>query len=224
VVAENVSLRTLIAFAYGLDLLYERIEGKSDLLDQNFDVLAKAASDVPLAPPGKVGPVNLMMQNLLAQRFKLVVRVDAREQSGYALVKARNDGSLGSRIRPSDLTCPPQGEKPSGDTRKCNVVVMNNEMRTDGANMIAIARMLALTLGQPVADRTGLPGSFEVRLTFDQREIAVTRGLQKSVPGGDSNLPSLFTALQEQLGLKLESERVPARVLFIEHVERPTPN
>jgi uncharacterized protein (TIGR03435 family) len=76
-----------------------------------------------------------------------------------------------------------------------------------------------------VLDRTGLAGSFEVRVNFDMVSLAELAGMRIRVPEGDrSNLPSFFTALQEQLGLKLQAERVPARVLIVEHVEPPSEN
>ena len=228
VMAPNVSLRTLIAFAYGLDQLYERIEGESDLLDQHFDVIAKSGSDVPPAQFGKVGPLNLMMQNLLAERFKLVVRFEDHRQSGYALVRASRGGRLGPGIRASDLECPRRtagSSNTGGDTRRCSAWIMNNELSADGQGMADIARLLGVVLRQPVIDRTGLTGSYQVQMKFNQVEAAALAGLRVNVPDGSgSNLPSLFTALQEQLGLKLEPERVPARVLIVEHVEPPSPN
>jgi uncharacterized protein (TIGR03435 family) len=228
VMAPNVSLRTLIAFAYGLDQLYERIEGESDLLDQHFDVIAKSGSDVPPAQFGKVGPLNLMMQNLLAERFKLVVRFEDHRQSGYALVRASRGGRLGPGIRASDLECPRQtagSSNTGGDTRRCSAWIMNNELSADGQGMADIARLLGVVLRQPVIDRTGLTGSYQVQMKFNQVEAAALAGLRVNVPDGSgSNLPSLFMALQEQLGLKLEPERVPARVLIVEHVEPPSPN
>ena len=105
VTAENVSLRRIIAFAYGLDV-YQTVEGRSKLLDQNFDIRAKTAPDVrrPRAP--EMGPVNFMMQRLLSQRFKLAVRGENRVQNGYSLVRAKPNGALGSRIKSSDFVCP----------------------------------------------------------------------------------------------------------------------
>lgn len=228
VVAPNASLRNLIAFAYDLNQLYERIEGTSDLLDQQFDVTAKTASRVPPARLGTIGPLNLMMQNLLAERFKLVVRVEHRQQSGYALVRATTDGRLGRGMLASDLKCPRQADatpNTPSDTRSCFAFIRNNELNADGQEMADLARLLSLVLRRPVVDRTGLSGTFQVRMKFDQAETAAMAGVRVKAPdGAGSNLPSLFTALQEELGLKLEAERLPARVLIIEHVQPPSPN
>lgn len=227
VVASNVSLRTLIGFAYGLDT-YDGIQGRSSLLDRSFDVMAKAAEDLTPAPPGTVGALNVMMQNLLAERFNLVVRVDERPQQGYALVRAAAKESLGSGLWPSDLTCPRRPGASSqipGDTRTCRIRVSNNELRADGHDMSALARALSGMLRRPVVDRTGLSGSFEVRMTFDQEQLVALMGVQPGAREGvASSLPPLFTALEEQLGLKLEPERVPGRVVIVEHVEPPTPD
>jgi uncharacterized protein (TIGR03435 family) len=227
VVVENLPLRSLIVFAYGLDPLHERIEGRSDLLDQHFDVIAKAGSDVPRARPFEVGPVNLMMQNLLAERFGLVVRVEHELVSGYVLVTARPEGALGPGIQESVECGGDAASRPSasGDRLGCRTVIVNNELRGDGVEMGDFARTLAGMLRRPIVDRTGIEGSFEVRMSFDQGGTRRLAGLPASVPDGTvSEFPSLFAALQEQLGLKLEPERVPVRVVVVEHVEPPSPN
>lgn len=225
VIATNMPLHTLIEFAYGLDVLYERVEGKSSLLNQNFDVNAKAAGDVPRGEFRKVGPVNLMMRNLLIDRFKLVVRLEERSQQGYALVRAKPDGSLGAGIRPSDLKCPRESGPTPGDTRNCAIIISDNELRADGHDMGALARAFAVQLRRPVVDRTGVSGVHEIRMKFDQFSLAEFSGLRPNVPlEARSSLPSVFTALQEQLGLKLEPQNVPARVLIVERVEPPSEN
>jgi uncharacterized protein (TIGR03435 family) len=91
--------------------------------------------------------------------------------------------------------------------------------------MPALARALSGMLRRPVVDRTGLSGSFEVRMTFDQEQLVALMGVQPGAREGvASSLPPLFTALEEQLGLELEPERVPGRVVIVEHVEPPTPD
>lgn len=228
VIAPNASLRTLIAFAYGLDLMYERIEADSDLLDKRFDVMAKTRADVQSTRFPDIGPVNLMMQTLLTERFKLRVRVGESRQPGYALVAVSADGSLGTGIRPSDRDCSdPAGARSglAGATQVCSDVVMDNELRANAADMADLARLLGLQLRQHVVDRTGISGSFDVRMRFDQLGTAQFAGLPVvASEGSTTSLPSLFTALREQLGLKLEPARIPARVLIIEHIEPPTPN
>jgi uncharacterized protein (TIGR03435 family) len=221
VVGSNVSLRALIYFAYGLKT-HETIEGASDLVDRRFDVMARAAANVPIVPRGQVGPLNVMMQTLLAERFKLVVRVEDRPQQGYALVRARADGPLGQGLRPV-AKCG-TATSSAGARADCAIRVIQNEMRGNGQSMERIAGMLSTSLGRPVVDRTGIAGSFDVRMTFDHRALREFAGWPVSSDGRPSNLPSLFTALEEQIGLKLEPQRVPARAFIVEHVEPPSEN
>jgi uncharacterized protein (TIGR03435 family) len=221
-VGSNVSLRALIFFAYALTP-DDRVESRSQLIDQTFDVLAKAAADAPPAPAGTVGPLNLMMQHLLATRFSLVVRVEQRSQQGYALVRARADGRLGPGLRPAPLCG--GGTIATPAKVNCATRVLNNELRGEGQNMERMARMLSVSLGSPVVDNTGLEGAFDVRMTFDQRALRQFSG--PPLRGSDeapSRLPSLFVAMQEQLGLKLQPQSIPVRVLIVEGVAPPSEN
>jgi uncharacterized protein (TIGR03435 family) len=233
VVATNVALHTIIEFAYGLDVLFERVEGP-DLLQKRFDIMARAAGDVPRVPLRQVGPLNVMMQNLLAERFKLEVRMEERPHEGYALVRAGPDDRLGPGLRPSTLQCPrassgsPMTEAASapetGARADCTFTVINNEMHANGYQMSALAQSLSLALKSPVVDRTGLTGWYEVRMTYDQASLMELWGLKPVVDDAGPKPPSLFVALEEQLGLKLERERVTARTLVVEHVEPPSEN
>jgi uncharacterized protein (TIGR03435 family) len=225
VVAVNVSLRRLITFAYALDV-NENVEGASKILDDRFNVTAKPAGDVPRARNGELGPINLMMQSLLADRFKLVVRPDTRPQQGYVLSRLREDGTLGPRAKKSDLDCADpatRDRKPTAEApRSCASTVANNELKMAGHRTADLAQMLSLVMLQPVVDRTGVSGSFEFRMTFDQSEFTppqLRRGTAEP-----SSAPSLFKAIQDQLGLKLERQTYPSRTLVVEHVERPSEN
>lgn len=155
------------------------------------------------------------------------MRFDERSQSGYALVRAREDRALGPRLRASDLQCPrPVGAaRTIGDNRSCAIRTINGELTANGNSLADFARALSTQLRQPVIDRTDLSGSYEIQLTFDAFELAERAGLRPAAPeSARSRLPSLFTALQEQLGLKLEAVRVPARALIVERVEPPSEN
>jgi uncharacterized protein (TIGR03435 family) len=225
VIADNATLRSLIGFAYALRE-YQKLEGTSPLLDQRFDVNAKA----PGAPParrGELGPMNLMMQSLLAERFKLAVRWEDRTRTGYALVKARADGRLGPRLRPSEIDCQsPEALKVrqiAEDPVRCSLTIMNNEMRTAGHRLSVVTVMLSQILQQPVLDKTGLSGLYAINMTFDQAEFA-PRGPVPPVQAAPTGLPSLFTAVVEQLGLRLEQERMTVPTLIVTHVEPPSGN
>jgi uncharacterized protein (TIGR03435 family) len=164
------------------------------------------------------------MQQLLADRFKLAVRWEDRGQAGYALTRG-SKATLGPRIRPSDFSCskltvdPPPVDK----TRRCFIRVVANELDTAGRELSEIAGFLSTLLKRPVVDRTGLVGTYELQLTFDVLEIAQIGGVVAQ-GGSRSNLPSLFTAIQEQWGLKLESQRINVQTLIVEHVESPSEN
>lgn len=219
----NAPLRLLIQFAYGLTE-YEAVEGRSSLLTDKFDVLAKAAEDVPIARFGEVGPLNVMMQELLADRFKLVVRWAERPQPGYALRRIRDDGDLGPRIRPSELDCSDplaREQKLAQNPSACHFSVMNNQLNAASHTMAGLARILTATVRKPVIDQTAVVGSFDIQMTFDLIEFAPP---QFGRPVEPSGAPSLFDAIQDQLGLKLEPQQIPVRALIVEHVEPPSEN
>ena len=222
-VAVNTPLLNLIGFAYGLDGIYRTLEGPSKLLAERFDVTAKAAGPTKTVPSGEIGPMNVMMQALLKDRFRLAVRWDDRSQQGYALVRLKPDGVPGPRMRPTSRDCSNPAtyrDKPPGDPRDCALVVTNNELVAAGHHMADLSRYISRNLGRPVIDRTGLVGPYDIQMTFNASLLRVRAG----VPPQTSEAPSLFVALQEQLGLKLEEQRVPIRVLVVEHVEPPSEN
>jgi len=238
--AVGVPLRGLISLAYGeagpppRTRPSDQIAGGPDWLNTAlFDVVAKTGADVP-AGPASVGSKLLMLRTLLEDRFKLVVHHESRQASVYALLLARRDGRLGSQLRRSDLDCralllargdspvPPQapGERPL-----CRADTTPGGSMSGGAvTMADFANVLARMTNRPVIDRTGLPGSFDLDLQFSPT------GLPGAAPAGpdrsssDDDRPSLFTALQEQLGLKLESTRTGVDVLVIDRAERPLPD
>jgi uncharacterized protein (TIGR03435 family) len=187
-----------------------------------FDIQARG-------PQGAVeseGPRRL--QSLLAERFALKAHKEKRVRPIYALVLARANGSLGSRIRQSKGpaadgfaaargTCTPPGPGPTS-------------MRLCGVTMASFVDLyLPMYMDRRVVDRTGLTGGFDLALNFDNRQMVAGVG-----PGGGLGVPptepaapdalTIFTALEEQLGLKLEPQTGPAEVLVIDHVEQPTPN
>jgi uncharacterized protein (TIGR03435 family) len=218
VLASNVPLRGLIMFAYGL-APHDRIEGKGDFLEARFDVEAKAAAPHSVASPGEIGPLNVMMQSLLAERFGLVIRWEDRLRDGYALGRSRVDGRLGPGLRPSDLECPRTIPKPD-EARSCDMQITDNVLTVEGHRMADFTRLLARYYERPVVDRTGLEGWFAFRLRFNARDLPITQRLSVGQPQRDINpgLPSLFTALQEELGLKLEPQQVTIPALIIEQV------
>lgn len=237
--AVNVPLWDLIRQAYGLQRT--QIVGAPDWVESaRFDVVAKAEAEIPRSGPGSPsGPLNFMLQDLLQDRFKLRTHRETREQQIYALTFARADKNLGSGMKTSSADCasmpgregrgvraggalvlPPPGERP-----KCGMMMAPGHVMAGGATVAQLTQMLSMFAQRIVVDKTGLTGAFDIDLTFTPDRMP-QGGPSPGVPMPtiDPNGPSLFTALQEQLGLKLESQRAPVEVLVIDHVERPTPD
>jgi uncharacterized protein (TIGR03435 family) len=219
--ATNISLAMIIRNAFGLQ--ESQLVGVPDWgMSEGFDVVAKAEQEFP-GTNERPSVVQLMVQSLLEERFKLVSHRETRELPAYALVVARADGTLGPGLKQSDVDClalaaarragaaaPPRPEP--GQRRPCTMMMAGGTLRAASIPMSSLAATLSSPTQRMVVDRTGLKGNFDFDLSYSTE------------PSADTSSPSLFTALQEQLGLKLESVRVPTDVLVIDSVERPTPD
>jgi uncharacterized protein (TIGR03435 family) len=183
-----------------------------------------------------------MLRAMLAERLKLAAHVENREQPVYDLVLARSDKRLGPDIKVSDVDCaaraaaqsaaaeaaraagtvPPRAPFPdlNGPIPPCTFRMTGNRMEASATTMDALVRLLRPGAGRLVVDKTGLSGSYQVSLTFDR--MAGLRGPDTAPPSDAA--PSVFTAVQEQLGLKLESSRATRETLIIDHIERPSEN
>jgi uncharacterized protein (TIGR03435 family) len=167
--------------------------------------------------------LRLMLRALLVERLKLVAHLEPREQPVFFLVKARPDGRLGPKIERATRDCaamaaarnagvvPPALAAPANGAPPCGLQTNDAEMLGGGMTMDLLARNLGRAAGRPVFDRTAIDGYFDFTLTY-------SRGTD------NPDAPSFFTALQEQLGLKLEPGRAPLQTLVIEHIERPSEN
>ena len=225
--ATNVPLRSLIAAAYGSPqpLPNFRIIGGPSWIDSDrFDIVAKAADN---SQPGAPDNVFMMLRTLLIDRFKLVAHRETRELTLYELVLARSDKKLGPQLRPTVVDCVPArrggplpAPQPNGRPT-CGMLGGAGRIAGGGADIDQLAAQLSRLLNSTVLDKTGLSGQYDVDLTFTP-ELLSAGG--PPPPGVDPNGPSVFTALQEQLGLKLQSGRGPVDVLVIDHVEHPTEN
>lgn len=225
--AVNMELRGLIEYAYALpDPRF--VEGSDPQLLSRFDIEAKTGREVPVTPRGVEGPINRMLQALLAERFRLIVRRGSREHSVYVLSVARADGKLGPGLRPS--TCPPPGVAPPPPqtppatgpdaNRRCGSLgVTEGVARADGISMPMLARFLSsVVFDRPVLDRTKVDGLFEIDTKFSLTDLPRFEG-RVAASSPSSAYPSLFSALRDDLGLKLEFKREPVPVLIVEHVE-----
>ena len=218
--AVNTPLKFLILSALNIGFESSRVIGGPEWIEsERFDIAA--------AVPEGARPADIprMIRTLLEQRFHLAVHAETRETPIYALRLARTDGKLGPRLTPSALDCaallagrgagaplPPQADgRPT-----CRVSTSGRSFQAGGSSIAVLAAILPQHVGRSVEDRTGLIGLFDFDLEFspEGRDIGATPVV------GDP--PSIFTALQEQLGLKLESTRAPVEVFVIDKVERPT--
>jgi uncharacterized protein (TIGR03435 family) len=244
--ATNVTLRMLIRQAYQLQD-FQITGGPGWLPDDHFDIVAKAdgtQQDAFVAQQRGAGPtaVQMMIRALLAERFSLVVHNETREMPIYALILARSDGRFGPQLKKSDTDCaalaaagrgrgrangPPAAITP-GQPMACGIQIGMGSLVMGGASLSQFASSLANFVGRVVLDKTGLAGGFDLNLTWTpdnlpQRPPGAPEPLFNGV-AIDPNGPSIFTALQEQLGLKLDSQRGPVEVLVIDKAEHPTPN
>ena len=220
-VASNVTLRQLIISAYRLRRF--QVTGGPGWLDsERFDINARAPEGAPQSQ------LQAMQRTLLADRFTLKVHTETREQPIYALVLARSDGTLGPQLKPSRLDCAPRGPgatpapPPPQNSLSCGMnsstTSASGKMTGGGRTMEDLAAALAnFAAERMVVDRTGLTGRYdlEVQWTPDTARAGATDA---------ADAGSLFTALQEQLGLKLESQRGPVEYLVVDSAERPTPD
>jgi uncharacterized protein (TIGR03435 family) len=203
--ATNISLGGLIITAYGVSPL--QISAKTRLLAEKYDIEAKAEHPVTSEQ------MTRMLQSLLLDRFKLRLSRELKELPVYALVV----GSAGPKIHQSHDGI---GGIASGRGSGRGHFVAQN------ISMAVFAASLSPSVGRIVVDETRLPGTYDVDLTFSPPEPigasdeAGGRGYVASTFEGSS----IFNALQEQLGLKLEPKRAPVEFLVVDHVERPSPN
>jgi len=218
-------LRSLIIWAFAVD--GNLIEGNLPILDDGFLIAAKAPGPVLLAPHGEVGPMNLMMQSLLAERFKLQVRWETRSFPVYALRRTTTE-RLGRNLKRIDATCPdgyPETVNAAPDG--CAVRLSLRKEQSKRTQIIEgmvprlsdFARFLSAWAGRRVVDDTALVGRFELTTAFQDSE---PRAYLRPLP--EEDFSSLRDALRDDLGFKLESARRDFPVLIVEHVEQPTEN
>lgn len=195
-VAVNVPLRRYIAQAY--DVREDQIDGPDWIATERFDIRAKA----PAKMTGEAE--KQMLKTLLADRFGLALHRETRDRRVYALIQAKG----GMKIAP----VPSDGNT---DTH-----TGHGSLTAQGATMNDLARVLSRQVGGIVVDATGIKGSFNFKLDWDPSSTAP--GAASDSP---SSAPSLFTALEQQLGLRLEARKMPVEFLVIDHLERvPTEN
>jgi len=193
----NVALSDCVQWAYGVAFFQV---SDAHLSANSYDILAKAGSPVP------VGQLRLMLQDLLAKRFKLAVHRETKMLPVYELVVAKGGPKL-----------PPAGHdatRPLVRAAESLPRIQNDSFLFSDASMAEFAQMLTQLRGidLPVVDRTGITGTFDIVL--------------KSAPSAarEADSAALFAIIQEQLGLKLVAARAPTEVVVIDHAEKPSEN
>ncbi len=227
--ATNVTLAELIKFAYQRHFFDERevIGGPEWVTSERFDLLARVSGEHVFDSDGVPRKTLAMLKALLTERFKLKVHEQDRDRPVYALTTASNDGVLGPRARKSDLDCGAvmRGERPAllpGQGPPCSLKTPPGRLFANTFTIPTIASLLSRHLDRPVIDRTGLSGRFDIEL-----EAAEIKAAPDYKPGpSDLALPpaagpTIFVAVREQLGLKLEPLDAPQAVIVIDQAERP---
>ena len=199
--ATNATLKFLITFAY--DVRDHQISGGPSWLNsERYDIVAKGPIDHPT-----VAQNRQMLQTLLADRFQLRLLRETKELPGYALVIGKNGPKLQE----------PEG---AGNGMRTG----RGRITTQGISMEHFAENLGKLLGRTVVDKTGLQGNFAFTLEWTPDPSQSMGALGPAPVPADDSGPSIFTAVQEQLGLKLEQQKGPVEILVIHHVERPSEN
>jgi uncharacterized protein (TIGR03435 family) len=240
----NFSVASLIARAYPPTLPVEIVGLPEWARRDRYNVSATARSSSATRDDQLA-----MLRSMLADRFKLAVHVEAREQPAYDLVLARRDSKLGSGLTPVNVSCPAvvpnaSSEKPPPTPQMpdfkaapppCTFRTVGAVLRDrlgDGqgklgdllegeGTMVALAETLRAWADRPVVDRTGLPGTYRVVMNFDM--FARLKG-PSVVDASPNSTPSVFAAVEQQLGLKLEPSRQLRDTLVVDRLERPTEN
>jgi uncharacterized protein (TIGR03435 family) len=190
---QGISLEILIQLAFGVESY--QLTAPEWISSDSFDVTATTGSDIPLSRE----QMRPLIQQMLIDRFKLKYHRETKPFKGYELMPAKSGLKLKAAAEPT-----------SGG------YILANEVRFPGADMKVLAAILASITHKPVADKTGIAGTYALDIKFDRQQGGETE---------DSGLPSLFTALQEQAGLQLKPAEVPVDMLVVDHIEKePTEN
>jgi uncharacterized protein (TIGR03435 family) len=203
--ARCITVWGLIYNAYDVKSLHDYPPGLPSWGDSaQFDVEAKigdesVTAERNLSPKEREAVSQQMLQALLADRFRLRVHYEDKIQSVYQLVVAKNGPKLKQW---------PAGENPRG------VSWGGNQIKVQGAGLDRLVFCLSDVLGRTVVDKTGLSGNFDINLKWTPDD-------QQGQPDAG---PTLFAALEEQLGLKLDAAKDPVSALVVDHVDKPSEN
>jgi len=206
-----LSLQIIIQQAYGINDDYRIIGVPAWAKSTAYDIEAKVdGSDV--ATYGKLTPGqrNFMIQPVLQDRFHLQVHRETKDMPVYDLVIAKNGSKL-KESKPDET-----GANPAMMRRKGR-----GQIESRSSSLAFLLVLLSHEIGRPIVDKTGLTSTYDFTLSWTPDQGAEAMSAESPAP--DSG-PSIFTALQEQLGLKLEPAKAPFGILVIDHVEHPSEN
>ena len=240
--AHGISLALLIRNAYSVQE-FQVIGAPSWAESDRFDIVATMPAEPDPGPPAPGAPSRqaLMVQSLLEERFHLAVHKETREMPVYALIIASADRRLGPSLRRSTLDCaamlaaarargtapspPPPGELPPCSSSVApGTIVIRSQTMAGIATAFSRLTNTGSSLGRLIVDRTGLEGYFDVDLHFTPDRIPNfgPGGPPQGLPPIDPDAASIYAAMREQLGLKLDAQRAPVEVIVIDRVEKPT--
>lgn len=231
---QGVPVQLLLQQAFGVER--DRIVGAPAWVKSNrYDIEAKVApGEAPKMEKQKLEQRREMLLPLLAERFNLKYHHETRELPMYTLVVAKGGPKL-TESKPEDAI-PDDGAKAGGPPKdrigNRGMITMNpGGIEAHGGGITFLAHALSAIVGRSVVDKTGLTGTYDFKLqwTPDDAAMPMAHGIAEGGPPkndmpADAGGPSLFTALEEQLGLKLESQKGPADVIVIDHIDLPSQN
>ena len=219
---KNSTFKELVATGYSLRD-FQITGGPGWIANDRFDIEAKSEAMAAAPKPQSMTDEQRTeferqfkerLRSLLAERFQLVAHTETKEMPIYALVQAKG----GSKPQPA--------KEVEGGNR--GMRMQRGVLTGTSAPVDMIANAMSDSVGRPVVDKTGLGGKFDWKLEWTpdagQLQPKAPGQTQEAAPAPDLSGPSLFTALQEQLGLKLESQKGPAPILVIDKVEKPSAN
>ena len=221
-IASNTPVRFVLLYAYH-PMDHELVGMPAWTSDTSVDITAQY-------PPGRTDDqIRAMVQDLLKDRFGLEVHRDKRTIPAYDLTLAVKDGHLGPAMKPSTVDCQqwvaekhpqrdaggPSSASPTGKRPACMLSAGRRWMAGGSATIPQFTAALQSMVARPIVDKTGLQGEFDIDLTWALMDDANTP---------QSDAPSIFTAIREQLGLKLDTHQEPFDVIVVDRITLPTAN
>lgn len=223
--AANTPLKFVILYAY--NLLNHELAGVPDWAeDTRFDINAVYSTDPPVTQP----EIRLMVQHLLRDRFGFELHSEKRVLPAYDLTVLHKKGEFGANMQPSSVDCEkllaekrplreaggPSAVSPNGKRPACSIFASRHYLTGAAVTMQQLTATLQSMLGKPVLDHTGLQGRFDVEAKWSLLDDT------GDSPQADS--PSIFYAVREQLGLRLDPHKEPFEVMVIDRLTQPTAN